>query len=56
MNTQSKLGHAEIEAIHQAIEALPDGDYFDELQEGLMSAIMLIQTHVLDEDDSEAIS
>jgi hypothetical protein len=49
------LGHAEIEAIHEAIEALPNGDYFDELSKGLLSAITLIRTYVLDENDPEAI-
>jgi hypothetical protein len=56
MQKQTGIGHAEIQAINEAIEAMPEGDYFDELVRGLMSAITLIQTHVLDEDDAEAIS
>jgi hypothetical protein len=56
MNTQSKLGHDEIKAIHEAIEAMPEGEYFDELVKGLVSAIDLIRTHVLDENDPEAIN
>lgn len=52
---ENKLGHYEIAAIKEAIEAMPEGEYFDELAKGLMSAITLIQTHVLDENDSEAI-
>ena len=50
------FGHDEIEAIHEAIEAMPDGDYFDDLVKRLMSAVTLIRTHVLDENDAEAIN
>jgi|LakMenEpi03Aug12_release.lakeMendotaPanAssembly.Ray.scaffolds.fasta_scaffold2896997_1 hypothetical protein len=53
---ETTLGHDEIKAIHEAIEAMPEGEYFDELAKGLMSAITLIKTHVLDQDDPEAIS
>lgn len=55
MQKQTGIGHAEIEAINEAIEAMPEGEYFDELAKGLMSAITLIKTHVLDEDSPEAI-
>ena len=51
-----QMGHEEIKAINEAIEAMPEGEYFDELVKGLMSAITLIRTHVLDEDDAEAIN
>lgn len=50
------MGHEEIKAIYEAIEAMPEGDYFDELTKGLLSAITLIRTHVLDENDLEAIN
>ena len=50
------MGHDEIKAIYEAIEAMPEGDYFDELTKGLLSAITLIRTHVLDENDLEAIN
>jgi hypothetical protein len=53
---KTTLGHYEIDAINNAIEAMPDGEYFEELIAGLQSAIALIQTHVLDEDDLGAIN
>jgi hypothetical protein len=53
---QTRLGYDEIKAIYEAIEAMPEGDYFDELAKGLLSAITLIRTHVLDENDLEAIN
>lgn len=56
VNLSTGIGHFEIETIHAVMETLPDGKYFDELKEGLESAITLIQTHVLDLDDLEAIS
>ena len=56
MQSVNSIGRFEIETIHETIEALPDGKYFDGLKEGLESAIVLIKTHVLDLDDSEAIS
>ena len=56
MQKQTGMGHDEIKAIHEAIEAMPEGEYFDELAKGLISAITLIRTHVLDENDSQAIS
>jgi hypothetical protein len=49
------MGHEEIKAIYEAIEAMPEGEYFDQLAIGLLSAVALIRTHVLDENDSEAI-
>ena len=56
MQKQTGMGHDEIKAIHEAIEAMPEGEYFDELAKGLMSAITLIKLHVLDADDPEAIN
>ena len=56
MQKQTVIGHAEIEAIYEAIEAMPEGEYFDELAKNLVSAITLIRTHVLDENDPQAIS
>jgi hypothetical protein len=53
---QTRLGHAEIEAINEAIEAMPDHEYFDQLATRLYDVITLIQTHVLDADDPEAIN
>lgn len=55
MQKQTVIGHAEIEAIYEAIEAMPDHDYFDDLARRLMDAVTLIKTHVLDADDPEAI-
>ena len=49
------MGHDEIAAIMEAINALPEDEYYDEVAKNLMSAITLIKTHVLDEDDPEAI-
>jgi hypothetical protein len=56
MQKEKTIGQAEIEAIYEAIEALPDGDFFEEIAKDLQSAITLIQTHILDEDDLEAIN
>lgn len=56
MQKEKTIGQAEIEAIYEAIEALPDGDFFEQIANDLLSAITLIQTHVLDEDDLGAIN
>jgi hypothetical protein len=56
MQREKTIGQAEIEAIYEAIEALPDGDFFEQIANDLLSAITLIQTHVLDEDDLGAIN
>jgi hypothetical protein len=56
MQKEKTIGQAEIEAIYEAIEALPDGDFFEQMANNLLSAITLIQTHVLDQDDLGAIN